>query len=86
MIEVPQILKDAKTMTDALKEQKTKWRLVPPNASGKKPDPVYGLAWENLETNQRMDLKTAYNVLKYPPSEKPAKPKKDPNTTGGKEK
>jgi len=74
---IPQILKDAKMMADALKAQKTKWKLIEINESGKKPDPVYGLAWENLETKERMPLKMAYNHMKFPVVDKPPAKKKE---------
>lgn len=71
---IPEILKNAKTWADELKA--AKWKRIELNASGRKIDPVYGLAWKDPKTKQKHTLKNAYSILKHTPETKPTKPKK----------
>jgi len=75
---IPEILKNAKAWADELKA--AKWKRIELNASGRKIDPVYGLAWKDPKDGKTYDLKNAYSILKHPPETKPSKPKKPEKT------
>ena len=73
-----EILKHAHAWAKELKDEK--WELIEKNESGRKIDPVDGLAWKDPKDGKMYDMKNAYLRMKHPISTKPAK-KEDPKKT-----
>jgi len=82
-----EILKNAFAWAKELKE--AEWELIEKTESGRKIDPVDGLAWKDPKEGKLYDMKNAYLRMKHPIDTKPAKkpdPKKPEKIEGNKNK